>query len=88
MPILANLLINEETGAIDHDMVEQCAQARAAREYGAPNFPPRVLREARSWSIDRARIMRTNWQQQRGLPADEPAEMVNVPAWGNSGDSF
>ena len=81
-------LINAETGEIDMLHVGQTAHIRASREYGSPDYPPRYLREATDWALERAGCERRNWRLMRGLPADESTTMMQVPSWGSSGDSF
>lgn len=88
MPSPMDRLIDESTGEIDHNMVVEAADLRAAREWGGPNPPPNYIREAVSYTIERARGMRHNWRSARGLPYDGELVSVNVPEWGSSGDSF
>ena len=83
-------LIDHTAGAIDLPVVAEAARLRAAREYGGPNFPPRYLRDAEAWCLERADNMRKAWHRERGLPV--PGEEVLVtgfcPDWGSSGDSY
>jgi len=90
MPSPMDLLINESTGEIDHAMVVEAADLRAAREWGGPNPPPNYIRESVSYTVERARLMRQQWRSAHGLDPWEGVEMatMNVPTWGDSGDSF
>jgi hypothetical protein len=81
-------MIDSDTGEIDALAITEAAKVRAAREYGAPNFPPIYLRQATEWCQGRAHSLRLDWRRQRGLPDDSAVEMRDVPAWGSSGDSF
>lgn len=85
---LADHLINHATGELDLLVIAECAELRACREWGGPNPSPLYLRTAATWCMDRARAMRAAWRSQRGLPSDEPVTMMDVPTWGDSGDSF
>ncbi len=81
-------MIHANTGEIDHIAVAERAQLRAASEYGSPNFPPGYLRSATEWCMDRAQSERYDWRRTRNLPDDRPMCTMEIPAWGNSGDSF
>ena len=81
-------MIDHDTGALDMLVIEEAAKVRAAREYGSPNFPPRYLREADEWCMDRAKSMRRVWRQHHGLPSEEAGVPMQMPSWGASGDSF
>ena len=65
-------MIDPTTGEIDRALVVERGDLRACREYGGPNPPPRYVRDAHSWCIERARAERLQWRQQRGLPSEEP----------------
>lgn len=83
-----DLLIDHATGDIDTAMVSVASELRAIREFGSPNYPPRVLREATAFCNERAQNMRMAWRQHRGLPYDGELTTFNQPDWGASGDSF
>jgi hypothetical protein len=80
--------IDQETGEIDHLAIVENADLRAAREFGGPNPPPRFIRAAVAWCVERSRAEHRAWRRDRGLPSDEPVTMVEMPAWGASGDSY
>ena len=84
----ADLLIDQTTGDLDWTWIKRLAVVRAEREFGGPNPPIKYVREQIRWAQDRARSMRTSWRQQRGLADDGGSVLVNMPAWGASGDSF
>ena len=83
-------LVNQDTGEIDHAAVVEYADLRACREYGGPNPPPAYIRASVSWTVERSRAERRQWQRQHNLPVDGEQELVTgfVPTWGSSGDSF
>lgn len=83
-----NRLINETTGEIDMMAVSEAAQLAAAREYGSPDFPPRILRRETEYVMERASAMRRGWRMIHNLSAEEPGVPFNMPSWGASGDSF
>lgn len=72
-------MINPDTGEIDHLVVAERAQLRAAREYGSPDFPPGYLRSATEWCMNRAQSERYDWRRSRGLPDDRPANSTITP---------
>jgi len=83
-----DLLINQTTGDIDWTWLKRLALARAQGEYGNSNPPIRYVRSAIRELQDRASAMRTAWRRDHGLRDDSRMVMVNVPAWGASGDGF
>lgn len=85
-----NRLIDEATGEIDVLAFSDVVTLQAIREWGGPNFPPRVQRSAEQYVRDRADTMRRQWHRQRGLPVPGEEALVTgfVPSWGASGDSF
>lgn len=84
----ADLLIDHETGNLDWTWIKRLAMVRAEREFGGPNPPMKYVRDQIRWAQDRARGMRTAWRRDHGLPDESEMVMVNVPTWGNGGDSF
>lgn len=90
MSNIMDRLINHETGEFDLPVIWEAAKMRATKEYGSSNYPPRVYREALVWCNERATNMRIAWQQAHGIDPWAGVEMVkmNVPEWGNSGDSY
>lgn len=87
LPRLMNLLIDQITGEIDVARVAEVAQLQAERDYGG-SPPPAVLRNRLQSVRDRAESMRLAWRRDRGLGDDSPTEMISMPSWGASGDSF
>jgi hypothetical protein len=81
-------MIDPDTGEVDTLAIAERAPLRAAHEFGGPNFPPKYLREATEWLTQRANSERNCWRRDHGLPNDEGGTLMNMPAWGNSGDSF
>jgi hypothetical protein len=84
---IMNQLVND-AGDIDVPMVIKAARARASREWGDDNFPPMYYRQALQFCHDRAKALRLDWRRQRGLPDDSETVMMDVAAWGASGDSY
>ena len=82
-----DLLIDHETGELDRLIISHLAQARAVRDFG-PCPSPREVRSHIRDLEERAHAMRSAWHRDHGLPSEEVCEMVNIPAWGDSGDSF
>jgi len=56
---------------------EKMGWAGLAEDYGGPNPPPRYVRDAHSWCIERARAERRQWLQHRGLPTEEACVPFN-----------
>lgn len=83
-------MIDSTTGEIDPIAFSDAVTLQAIREWGGPNFPPRVQRSAERYVRDRAEALRRNWHRDRGLPVPGEEELVTgfVPGWGASGDSF
>ena len=83
-------LISADTGEIDHAAVVEAADLRAQREYGGRLPPPKYIREAVLWTIERARAERRAWQRDHKVPVDDEQTLVTgfTPEWGSSGDSF
>lgn len=69
-------LIDESTGQIDPVAFSDAVTMQAIREWGGPNFPPRVQRSAKQWVQDRADAERRQWRRYRNLPV--PGEEVLV----------
>jgi hypothetical protein len=85
---MPSLMINPETGEIDHIAVAQNAVTRARSEWGGTNYPRLYLRQATQWCKDRAQAERRAWRRDHGLPDDSAVTMMVVPEWGASGESF
>lgn len=81
-------LVDAETGELDLMAIRDRAHILASRDFGAPNYPPSYFRSRELDVTDLARVMRVRWRRAHGLPDDTPCTMVDVPAWGDSGDSF
>jgi hypothetical protein len=81
-----DFLINQETGEFDWTQINRMALARADGEFGGPGAPVSYVRDAIRHYQDYARDMQHRWRQDRGLPNEYV--MMEVPAWGASGDSF
>ena len=81
-------LIDPNTGKLDNLAIAESARLRAAREYGAPDFPPTYLRRALEWANDRAQSERLAWRRDNNLSDDSPTIMMHIPEWGASGDGF
>lgn len=82
-------MIDPETGEVDEALVQARAAERVARDYSDRAVPPAAaLRSELEWCRARAVNERLDWRRRRGLPDDSPVEMVMLPAWGASGDSF
>jgi len=81
-------MIHPDTGEVDDLAVRERAIVRATREYGSANFPPLALRSALQWCRDRAADERLDWRRSRGLGDDSPTQLMAVPTWGSSGDSY
>lgn len=81
-------LIDPETGEIDSLTLIEAADLRAKREWGGNLPPPAYIRDAVSFVHDRARDLRREWRRSRGLPDDTTITLMEMPAWGASGDSY
>jgi hypothetical protein len=81
-------LVDSETGELDLIAIRARADLLARRDFGAANYPPSYFRSRELNVLDTARAMRVRWRLARGLPDDTPCTMVQVPAWGASGDGF
>lgn len=87
LPRLMNMLIDQTTGEVDSAMIAEVAQLQADRDYGG-SAPPNMVRSRLQAAQDRAQAMRSCWRRDRGLSNDAPSQLVSMPAWGASGDSF
>lgn len=81
-------LIDTETGEILETEIVKRAPLRAAHEWMGPNYPPKYLRDAIDWLRERAAMERLQWRQERGMREEHTVILMNLPGWGNSGDSF
>lgn len=85
---IMNQLVDEQTGEIDGGAVIRAARERAEREYGNGNFTPVYYQQALQFCFDRAKALRQEWRRRHRLPDDSLTVMIDVAAWGASGDSF
>lgn len=83
-----SLLVSQDTGEINWSYVKLAAMVLARKDYGGDAPPTMYVRNAIRRLSERARAVRVNWRQYHGLPDDSPMVLVNVPTWGNGGDSF
>lgn len=81
-------LIHQATGEFDWSAIKQFALARAQRSAGKPNPARAYLRDELQSLKGMATVMRRRWREAHGLPDDAVPVLVNVAAWGASGDSF
>ena len=68
-----DLLINQETGAIDWSYLKEHALLRAQREFGGSNPPPSWLRDALRALRTNADMMAAQWRMDRGLADNRPS---------------
>lgn len=83
-----DLLIDQTTGELDFSYIKRMALARAQANHRSAAPPVSWVRDELRTLKERAAIIRKRWRDAHGLPDDTAYEMMNVPAWGNSGDSF
>jgi hypothetical protein len=83
-----DLLIDQETGEINWSYVKLAAMVLARKDYGGDAPPTMYVRNAIRRLSERARAVRVNWRQHRGLPDDSAMVTVHMASWGASGDSY
>lgn len=79
-----DLLINQDTGALDRVEIRSRAFAMAQRDYPGQTPPAACVRSYERGVMDLARGIRSHWFADRGLPdPDGEPEMVDVSDWGD-----
>jgi hypothetical protein len=86
-PMTAPLITDH--GELDMLAIAQRSHARASADFGAPDYPPNVLRRWFAATLDRAHSERYAWRRDHGLSDDTETTLMPMPAWGGaSGDGF
>lgn len=82
MPFNNDLLIDQDTGALDRIEIRSRALLMAQRDHGGQTPPPAVVRSCERAVMDLAQGVRARWFADRGLPdPDGEPEMVDISSW-------